>query len=503
MSRCRLLHLDRHHRLTAYRQQGGELHQEGSFVADEAGLNSFSDYLHAPPALPCRLLSDLGDEELVVDNIPLLRGKDRQTLIQRRTQQHLNGAQLHTVISLGHIKARRKEEKLLFIGLNKVPDLTPWLQQIAAAEIPLAGIYTPPQLNGLLLHRLARDTQHCLLLTQHAHTLRESYLQHGQTVFSRATALSTDDIKGNAFLIAGEATRLQQYLLGQRQIEHAACLTVNIIAKPEITQALQASCQNDANRQFTITDIPSAARQLKLNHPPADAGCEHLFLHLLGHAPPRQQFATAAQRQDFRLWQTRRALAAASFGILFGSALYAGEESWRAQNLHQESVEYATSEMQMQARYAEIAATFPQLDIDNESLRHLTNRHRELQRRQASPSATFQFLGQVMDEHPGIELENIRWEITVPDTSTAGNLPAAVEITSITGSIQSGEHSSRPQNQARFEQFVEHLQRAPATQLSLTRPPYAISSDKILRSNEARDGETGRFSLRLTRHGSP
>lgn len=502
MSRCRLLHLDRHQTLTAYRRQNDDLLQEGCFTADEAGLNDFSAYLHSHQDAPYRLLSDLADEELVVDNIPLLRGKDRQALIQRRIQQYLNGAQLHTVISLGHIKGRRKEESLLFTGLNKVQHLAPWLQRIAATEAPLAGIYSPLQLNGRLLRQLTGHNPHCLLLTQQADTLRQSYLKHGQTIFSRTTALGNTDAKSAALLITGEATRLQQYLVGQRQIEHDARLAVHIIASPKIIEALRASKQNDANRQLTLTDIPSAARQLKLNHASTDAGCEHLFLHLLAHAPPRQQFATAAQRQEFRLWQTRRALTAASFCILLGSALYAGEESWRTQTLHQESAEYASSEMQLQARYAEIAATFPQLDIDNESLRHLTNRHRELQRRQASPEAMFQLLGEVMDEHPRIELENIKWEIAIPEMSTAGNRPAAEEITSISGWIRTDEHPPRQQTQVSLEQFVQQLRSIPATQLTLTRQPYAISPDQVLRSNEQRDARTGQFSLFLSRPGS-
>lgn len=503
MSPYRLLHVAPRG-LSAYRRQGGELEQEGCFTTDEAGRSAFSAYLAARPRTAFRLLADFGDEELHIDSIPFLRGSDRQGLLERRLQLRLNGTPLRTAISLGYHRNRRKEENILLAGLGQAQLLAPWLQQLTAARAALAGIYSPVQLHGRLLQKLGFRESHSLLLTQQDNSLCESYLRQGRVVFSRRSGLNDlADATATARQMLGEALRLQQYLSTQRLIESDTRPAVHLVVTPEIIPALQAIAQEASHQPCQLTDTASAARRLKLGPRPDNADCTRLFLHLLDQDAPREQFAPSAQRHDFRLWQIRRALIATSFSLLFGSALFAAEENWRAHDLRRESLGYNTETRALQHRYEEMASHFPRADIDRETLIRLTSRFREFARTQTGPNQMYHLLGRALDDNPAIELEELLWEISPSDKSTAGNAQAGQESLRITGSLHADTTSSLRQNQASFEQFVAALRRSSENGVQVSRPPYSLASGQALRSNEVDAPGAGQFALEIVRRSPP
>lgn len=503
MSPYRLLHVDPRG-LSAYRRHRGRLEHEGSFTTDEAGRSAFSAYLAARPRVAFRLLSDFGDEELHIDSIPFLRGSDRQSLLERRLQQRLNGTPLRTALSLGYRRNRRKEENILLAGLGQAQLLAPWLQQLTAARAALAGIYSPVQLHGRLLQKLGFRESHSLLLIQQGNSLRESYLRQGQVVFSRQSGLNDlADASATARQMLGEALRLQQYLSTQRLIESDTRPAVHFVVTPEIIPALQAIAQETSHLPCLLTDTASAARRLKLGPRSDNADYTWLFLHLLDQDAPREQFAPSAQRHDFQLWQIRRALIATSFSLLFGSALFAGEENWRAHDLRQESLGYSTEARTLQHRYEELASHFPQADIDRETLIRLTSRFREFARTQTGPDQMYRLLGQALDDNPAIELEELLWEMPPSDKSTAGNAEAGQESLRIKGSLRTDAASSLRQNQGSFEQFVAALRRNSENSVQVNRPPYSLTSEQALRSNELDESGAGQFALEIVRRSPP
>jgi len=217
MTARRLLYLDAH-RLTAYAWRQGRLDAEGSFSDSADDLAAFSRYLAPRRGSRFALLANVAEEEHVLDTIPFLARGDRQALIARRLSQQFMGSPLATAFSLGYEKTRRKNEKLLLSALTNPAGFEPWLKCLAAAEAPLSGIYTVAQLGGTLLKKLGGDKKGSLLLTMQDHSIRESYLRDGQTLFSRMAPVNDSSIAGLASAFAAEAGKLQQYLIGQRLI---------------------------------------------------------------------------------------------------------------------------------------------------------------------------------------------------------------------------------------------------------------------------------------------
>lgn len=492
MTARRLLYLNTH-RLSAYAWQQGKLQAEGIFENDEAGLSRFADYLQDRQKSLFSLLANVAEEGHTLETIPFLRGSDRQALITRKIGQHFLGTSLATAISLGYEKARRKNEKLLLSALTNPAHFEPWLQRINQAEAPLAGIYTVAQLGGQLLKKLGFGQGRCLLLTLQDHSIRESFIVDGQTLFSRMAPISDSSTAGIASSFATEAAKLHQYLLGQRQVGRNEILPVFIVSHPQTTPSIEKVCTDHGQLTFALIDSHLAARRIGLQTPPEDCRSDALFLHLLASAPPRQQFAAEAHRHDYQLSKIRRSLIAAGLVALLGSLLFAAKESYRAHRLGEQTQMLAASQADLNGRYREIAATFPQLGIDNETLRRVTTRYRELIRQQRQPGLAYRMVSQAMNAVPSVSLDSIEWKIGHSGALTAGtamgkqDLTGEEEITTIRGHIRPTNTASTRQTLAIFEQFTEQFSHTPGLRVNVLEQPFDLQPGRSLRGGDGAD----------------
>lgn len=500
MSARRLLYLNTH-RLTAYVWRQGSLHVESAFDNNDEGLRAFTDYLQRQHSGPLALLANIAEEGHVLETIPFLQGRDRQALISRKIGQHFMGSPLATAFSLGYEKTRRKNEKLLLSALTNPAHFTPWLERIGEAEAPLAGIYTVAQLGGPLLQKLGGDSKRCLLLTMQDHSIRESYLANGRTLFSRMAPLNDSSIAGIASAFAAEASKLQQYLIGQRLIGRDERLPVHIFAYPPAIPAIDKACPDHGNLSFTIIDSHFAAARLGLKTLPEDNRCDLLYLQLLATAPPRQQFANEAHRHDYRIDQLRQGVLAVGLIALLGGLLFTAREHYTAYTLRQETRALLASESELEARYREITATFPQLGIDNEALRRLTKRHAELGRQQRQPELALVRLSQAVDQMPAIALDSIEWRIGREAPGDPLAIDGDDEVTVVRGRIQLAANASVRQVLESFGHFVDRLRLDPEQAVRVLQQPFDMASGRALRGGdgEGDGGEARPFVVEITR----
>lgn len=501
----RLLYLNTH-RLSAYLWRHGKLLPEGAFENGDEGLAGFAEYLAAHRHSHFSLLANVTEEGHVLETIPFLHGSDRQALITRKIGQHFLGTPLATAFSLGYEKSQRKNEKLLISALTNPIHFEPWLQRINDAEAPLAGVYTVAQLGGQLLKKLGLVNGRCLLLTLQDHSIRESYLVNGQTLFSRMAPITDSSIAGVASSFAAEAGKLHQYLIGQRLISRDETLPVFIVASPPAIPAIEHACPDHGHLAFSIIDSHVAAHKLGLHTPPEDSRSDFLFLHLLTTAAPSQQFAGEVHRHDFRLSQIRQSIIAAGLIALLGSLLFSAKENYDAYALRQETQALRTSEADLSWRYQEISATFPQLGIDNDTLRRLTTRHADLSRQQHLPGAAYRLVSRALDQMPNVILEGIEWKIGRQSTpAAASGIEGNEEITTIRGAIRPEPNATPRQILASFEQFAELLRSDPACSVSVLQQPFDMESGRALRGGDSEDenAQPRQFAVEITRKIAP
>lgn len=494
--KTRLLYLNTH-RLAAFAWQQGRLLSEGVFENNDDGLNRFSQYLDTHNRGRFTLLANVAEEGHAHENIPFLRGSDRQALIARKIGQHFQGTPLATAISLGYEKTQRKNEKLLLSALTNPAHFEPWLLRLANAEVALAGIYSLAQLGGPLLKKLGLHDNRCLLLTQQDHSIRSSYLVDGQAHFSRMAPLSDSSIAGIASAFATESSKLHQYLIGQRLIGRDENIPAFILAHPLTLPAIEKACPERDLLNFRIIDSHAAAAKIALHTLPEDNRADLLFMQLLATAPPSQQFGNDTHRHHFQLSQLRNGLLATGIVALLASGLYAAKQFYDAHSLREEVQELRSSEAALNRRYQETASTLPQLGIDNDTLRQLTTQYAELTRQQNLPGPALRLVSQALDRMPAIRLEAVEWR---NDTTYDTTQKTAQEVTVVRGSIALAQTDPRKLLGV-FDNFVELLRAQPDVSISVLQRPFDIESGSTLRGGDgAEDNVKPRqFAIEIVR----
>ena len=499
MSARRLLYLDQQH-LAVYAWQGGKLLPNGLFASTTDGQRQFVSYLREHRSNTFSLLANVADEVQHLENIPYLRGRDRQTLLQRKIIQHFPGTALTAAISLGQESGQRKNEKILLSALTDPAHLAPWLRCLNEAAAPLAGIFTLSQLGGPLLKKLGHGRERCLLLTQQDDSLRESYIVDGQTLFSRRVPLTDLSSPALARSFAAEASTLQHYLIGQRLIGRDESLSVFIIAHPRDLPAISETTAASGQLRYTLLDNARIAADIGLLPPPADSRSDALFLHLLASAPPRQQFASPAHRHDFHLAKIRRSLSAASLIVLLLSALFSSMQIAKIRDWTNQTQQLLTAEAELKKSVPAIASNTAPLDIAPEAFRNLARRHAELRRQQRSPGSAFAVLSKAVEQTPAIQLDKLAWKMSHSGPSTATGIDGDAETLTVSGNIHSDSTANQRQILGTLEEFIEKLRRNPATTIKIVRSPVDIDSGRTVLGGD-RDVNSARsiqFVIELT-----
>ena len=495
--------------LTAYRWQRGALTSEGVFAASVEGQRLFADYLAQHRRGAVAILANVAEEGFQIETIPFLRGADRQAIIERKLGQLFFNTKLTTALSLGYEKNQRKDERVLLAALTDPPFFAPWLGAIANARVALAGIYSLPLLAPSLLRQLGIGGDRCLLLTVQDHSLRQSYFEKGELLFSRLTPLPSDSIAGIAQAFSSEAQKLQQYLVSQRLIARHQSITAYLLADANAAEAIAQRCIDSATIRYDFIDSADCASQTELRGAPQDCHSEQLFINLLASAPPRSQFADGRLRHNHQLQQIRSALYGAGAAALAGCLLFAATLLFEAHAIRQQSAALANEATASGARYAEIVKTFPPIPTDHQTLRRVIDRYLALDQQSASPAGLYREISRALGDAPAAELDEIDWQVgSAADTvgrseaiAKAASVASDSEAAIVRGTLRLGANAGARQMLAAFNLLVAALKANHWLQVTVLQRPFDIESAKSLKGDEitAEDDRPRSFALQVSR----
>ncbi len=180
------------YRMVAQEWAGRKLVSSVYFEPDDQGLDLFSAYLRSFKNEPVRLLVDLIEEEFRQIRIPLLRGADRQAILNRNYAKYFRTSEYKFSISQAVEKKTRKEEKVLVIGLTNQYLLEPWLKIIEETRTPLSGILSLPLVSEAYVKQLKAEHRAVILVSQQVPSnLRQSVFIDGKLILSRLVPIAS------------------------------------------------------------------------------------------------------------------------------------------------------------------------------------------------------------------------------------------------------------------------------------------------------------------------
>ena len=497
-----------------YRSSGKALELEARFAADEAGLDAFREFLRARREALFAIVADVAGEDFHEDQIPFLRGADRDAVVQRRLAQRYRDTRLAAALSLGHVTTPdRRNERLLLASFTNTNQVAPWLDALEDSAARLAGVYSVPLLAPALVARLGVRAGRCFVVTMHRAGLRQCFVEDGKLRFARLERAVDLAPQALAMFARSETLRLAQYLTTLRALpREGGPVAVLVVAPQGQRAAFEHALASDARLVFTTVEADEAARKVGLRQLPAGTSAEGLYLHLAAKKPPREQFASRDDRRRYYIWQLQRGIVAAGALGLAACTLYAGGKWLDSLDLQGRAATQAREARTAADQYARITAAFPVTQTSSDNLKVAVLEFQRIVAGSPLPESALIHVSRVLERFPQFEIDRINWSVgraeeqakPAPAPADAAKPAAQGEAglrVEISGRVNATQRDDYRGITAQVQRFASALA-VSGYQLGRTQLPFDITSEGTLTGDiggGADSGEAPRFTVVLLR----
>lgn len=413
-------------RLHAQFMAGGRVLKASYFVDTEDGLKSFSSFLQTA-RFKTYLLTDLIEEDFRHEIVPHLIGNSKRLLLQRKFDQFYRSTPFHQATLLQRQKNGRRDDDMLFSALTNPSLIMPWLNILMEQKIPLAGIYSVPQISAPLIE--GHQSSHLLLISWEKHAgLRQTYFSEHHLQISRLTPVHAQQTFHKA--VSSELARTYQYLKSLSLLPAGQILDVHILCHRNDRAKLEAEgLHNDADIHYDSTDISDLAKRLDIEHEFTDSDATQLFLHQLAAHPPRTHYADEIHTHYFSLWRFKHALNIASGILLLCAFLWGAANFWLNNNAATKTSLLKARTNQTQDELQQILNSFPNTYAPAADMKTGVRIEHRLKLYTPDPTTILAPISVILARHPQVELDDIAWIISASEPvmpDTRADVPAAV-----------------------------------------------------------------------------
>jgi hypothetical protein len=495
-----------------YRSVGSALELEAKFTGDDLGITAFRDYLRGQRGALFAVVADLAGEDFHEEQVPYVRGADREAVLSRRLAQRYRDTRLAAALSLGPVvTAERRNERVLLTSFTNTQQVTPWLDALEEAGTRLSGVYSVPLLAPALAAKLAARDTRLLIVTANRAGLRQCYVEQGKLRFARLERTVDMVPQALAMFVRSETQRLVQYLVTLRALPRdGTAVQVVVVAPPGERSVFEQALSSDARLVFRIVDYADALKAVKLRRAPEGTPAEALFVHLAAHKPPAEQFASREDRRRYFLWQLQRGILAAGVAGFCACAIAGASRWWDVMSTRGQAAEQTREARAAAQQYERITSTFPVTDTSSENLKVAVVEFRRIAERSASPERAFLHVSKVLEQYPQFELDGLRWAAGKPGELREASLkPAAgasgasdnVVLVEVSGRVQATQRNDYRGITAQVQRFAGALV-GEGYELVRTQLPFDITSEGVLTGDiggAAESGDAPRFTVLLAR----
>ena len=305
------------YRMVAQEWIGRKLVSNVYFEPDEQGLDLFSSYLRSFRNESVRLLVDLIEEEFRQIKVPLLRGSDRQAVLQRNFTKFFRTSEFRYAVSQSIEKKTRKEEKLLLLGLTNQSLLEPWLKVIDDTRTPLSGIISLPLLSEAFAAEFKSDSKAVILVSQEVPSnLRQSVFIEGKLILSRLVPIASFYHGDYANDMIRDIESTQRYLISQRIVERTDSITIHVLCNKRHQDKLTLKFSENRFFDFHIHEINEVLENHKIDVTDQQDFSSALFCYLASKKMSLNHYAQNKQKKYYQHHMASLILKLATIGIM-------------------------------------------------------------------------------------------------------------------------------------------------------------------------------------------
>jgi hypothetical protein len=400
--------------LTAYQFDGRTLTRMNTFVAADAGLAVFDDYLQKLGQAPTYILTDMVEEDFRVDSIAHTLGGDRKALLARHVARVYRGTEYRHAQVLGRDPNNKRKDEVLFSGLLNPEFADMWIGAMQHYKVPIAGIYSLPLVSIELVKRLWNIKKDVLLITHHRESgLRQSFISGGKLRFSRLTPVPDDiAIADYAHYLHAEIGKTKRYLSNLHLLGRDVILDVCVLSGGQRLEGLEAMRDNETLTHYRMVSVADASAKIGYHDEHTDFEADELFAFLLAKHHRHNHYANDAQRFHYKMAKARQALSGLCVAASVAGLLWAGTQIvdglMHRQQLAKTTELLATAE----ARYNEVQSRLPQTEVAPEDMRLAVAAADQLRQQRYNPHELLARLGHGLQRQPNLQINQIDWFVS-------------------------------------------------------------------------------------------
>ena len=411
------------YRMVAQEWNGHKLETSVYFEPDEQGLDLFNSYLRSFSNEPVRLMVDLIEEEFRQIKIPLLRGSDRQAILERNYTKYFRNSKYKYAISQAIEKKTRKEEKLLLLGLTNQALLEPWLNIIDDTCTPLSGIISLPLVSQDYLSHLESDNRAIILVSQQVPSnLRQSVFVDGKLILSRLVPIASFYQGDYATDVVRDIESTQRYLVSQRIVELADTTSIQILTNKRHVDKLAIKCSEEGFPDFQINDINQILEKEKIEISEQQDFSSGLFCYLASKKIAVNHYAQSEEKKYFKHHIAGMMLKAASIAFVatgVGLATTSAAKGW----IYSSTV---TETVQIEQKYRSKLNQLSQSRVDSKTstskMQHIVQAVESIQKKYLDdPEEMFSLISQQVSLFSNIRIKDIKWFTTNMSDAESAN----------------------------------------------------------------------------------
>ncbi len=461
---------------------------EYRFSNDADGREQFAAFL-GRNRHPAYMLVDIIEEDFHLETVPHLIGPSRTALLQRKFEQYYRSTPFRQATLLQRQADGRRDDEYLLSALTNPQRISPWLDALLAHRIPLAGIYSVPNISAPLLKDI--QAEHVLLLTWERDAgLRQTYFHDKRLHFSRLIPINEDGSLIDA--IIAETPRTQQYLKSLSLPPPGEILEVHILCHESDRAGLAAQLSDDSDLHYTFIDIGEFAKQRKCKHEFHDSDATPLFLNLLATKPPSAHYANADHTHFFTLWQLQRIFFGIAITVTLAGLLWSAIAFWQGDELAQETAPIKEQTERLRQETQQIQRSFANTSVPANDMKTAVLLARSLSEYGPPPKAVLYELSAVMDTFPRVLLRKLSWQSSPADAAPS---PYPAQLILFEGELDGfgNEHRKALDYLDRFQQaLTQHGYTVSAQTL-----PLDVSSKGSISAETKDQNKPAQFTLKI------
>ena len=409
-------------KLSVYHWENGKLGSSYLFDVSDDGRAYFNRYLKETGRISTYLLVDVVEEEYRQETVPHVFGKDRDAVIERKKARLFRDTPYYYADVQEREKGGRRDDNVLFTALTNPELLQPWIQLLRQNKIPLAGIYSLPQLSKTLLPHLPEPADNILLVSmQSISGLRQTFFKNGKLKVSRLVELPRYGTEPYAPIISTEVENINRYLNNLHLIETDEKLNVYYIGDAKLISEIRGELKLAPSVRNIFLNLNEFSRKTGFTRDFTIPFSDQLFIYLLLKKRPSNYYALKEETLYFRMQKIGRAMYISSLLLVFTGLIWGGLNFINAA-VYRQQAEIASKKTTFYSdRYQLAREKLPETPVAPADLEVAVNIADTLQAYKSDPFPVMKLVSRAMDVFPLINMEEINWATSSDPNSRITN----------------------------------------------------------------------------------